>query len=230
MPASLSKRGTIERLDVPPLTILSSSATEKQRIEFVRKHLDAMVSCGRLRSLQHAWLVGRELDYIRKKQVELKGRHWHRFVQTEFKIGERQAFDLMRVFRSFPGLRSLPKGIDSIRGAITFLQVQAQINEAENRGSGTRPASAPDDGAPEWEHSEDASHTEGTHSETATTLVDEPLCVLPASARVRDELRTMQQRLVAIAAADRTAFRVVKEFVRQQHARVCNGKSPKAKA
>ena len=229
MPASLSKRGTIERLEVPPLNILSSSATEKQRIEFVRKHLDAMVSCGQ-RSLQHAWLVGRELDYIREKRAELKGRQWHRFVQTEFKIGERQAFDLMRVFRSFPGLRSLPKGIDSIRGSITYLQVQAQINEAENRGSAARTASASDDGTPEWEHGEDASGTDGTHSETATTLVDEPLCVLPGSARVREELRTMQQRLVQIAAADRAAFRKVKEFVRQQHARVCNGKSPRAKA
>ena len=148
MPASLSKRGTIERLEVPPLNILPSSATEKQRIEFVRKHLDAMVSCGR-RSLQHAWLVGRELDYIRKKRAELKGRQWHRFVQTEFKIGERQAFDLMRVFRSFPGLRSLPKG--SGRSAERFWrEVLAErkrrvprrigtISQLEKRGQFSRP-------------------------------------------------------------------------------------------
>ena len=229
MPASLSKRGTLERIEVPALTILSSSVSDKQRLQFIRQHLDAMTLCGR-RSLQHAWLVGRELDYFKDKRVDLRGGSWHRFVKTEFRLGERQAHDLTRVFRSFPGLRSLPKGIDSISGAITYLQVRAQINEAENRGIAARTPSASDDGTPEWEHGEDASGTDGTHSETATTLVDEPLCILPGSARVREELRTMQQRLVQIAAADRAAFRKVKEFVRQQHARVCNGNSPKAKA
>ena len=227
MPASLSKRGTLERIEVPALTILSSSVSDKQRLQFIRQHLDAMTLCGR-RSLQHAWLVGRELDYFKDKRVDLRGGSWHRFVKAESKIGQRQAYNLIRVFHSFPSLRSLPKGMDSISGAITYLQVRAQINEAENRGIAARTASASDDGTPEWEHSEESS-TEGTHS-GATTLVDEPLCVLPGSARVREELRTMQQRLVAIAAADRAAFRKVKEFVRQQHARVCNGKSPKAKA
>ena len=120
--------------------------------------------------------------------------------------------------------------LDSIRGAITYLQIQAQINKAENRGPAAQAASASEDGTPEWEHNENAPGTDGTPSEAATTLVDEPLCVLPGSARVRDELRTMQQRLVQIAAADKAAFRKVKEFVRQQHARVCSGNSPKAKA
>ena len=83
-------RGATEGIRVPPLTILSSSATEAQRVRFIRSHLVAMAACGH-RSLQHAWLVGRELDFVKGKRTALRGPRWHRFVKAEFKIGERQA-------------------------------------------------------------------------------------------------------------------------------------------
>ena len=222
-------RGATEGIRVPPLTILSSSATEAQRVRFIRSHLVAMAACGH-RSLQHAWLVGRELDFVKEKRTALRGPRWHRFVKAEFKIGERQAYDLMRVYRAFPGLHSLPRDVDSIRGAITYLQVRAQIDEAEKRGRAGRSASAAaDDGAPQWECDDDARRTNSPRDTTAATEIDEPSCNgraalrSPASARARAELRTIQQKLVEIADADEAALRRVGKFVTRQHARVCGG-------
>ncbi len=228
-----SRRCVTEGIQVPALRILSSSATEVQRVRFIRSHLAAMAACGR-RSLQHAWLVGRELDFVKEKQAALRGPRWHRFVKAEFKIGERQAYDLLRVYRSFPGLRSLPRDVDSIRGAITYLQIRAQINEAEKRGRAGQSTSAADDGAPQWECDDDARRTSSPRGTTATTGIDEPSCDgraalrSPASARTRAELRTIQQKLVEIANADRAAFRRVREFVTQQHARVCGAGSARS--
>ncbi len=225
-----SRRSVTEGIQVPALRILSSSATEAQRIRFIRGHLAAMAACGR-RSLQHARLVGRERDYVKEKRTALRAPRWHRFVKAEFKIGERQAYDLLRVYRSFPGLRSLSENVDSISGAITYLQIRAQINEAEKRGRAGRSTSAADDGAPQWECDDDARRTNGPHDTTATTGIDEPSCDgraalrSPASARTRAELRTIQQKLAEIANADKAAFRRVREFVTQQHARVCGAGS-----
>ncbi|MCH7704863.1 MAG: hypothetical protein IIB61_07110 [Planctomycetes bacterium] len=214
-----SRRSVTEGIQIPGLRILSSSATEAQRVKFIRSHLVAMAACGR-RSLQHAWLVGRELDFVKEKRAVLRGPCWHRFVKSEFRIGERQAYDLLRVYRSFPSLRSLPRDVDSIRGAITYLQIRAQLNEAEKRGRVGRSVSAADDGTPQWECNDGARIANSPRGAT-TTGIDDPSCTRPASARTRAELRTIQQKLVEIANADNVAFRRVREFVIQQHARVC---------
>jgi hypothetical protein len=122
--AAASKRRSTEKIEVLTLTLLSSGATEKQRINFIRQHLDAVALCGH-RSIQHAWLVGRELDWLRQKRPELRGDAWTRFVKAGFRIGNAQAYSLLRLFRAFPSLRSLPKGIESVRGAIEWLQAEA---------------------------------------------------------------------------------------------------------
>lgn len=224
---TMSRRSVTEGIQVPALRMLSSSATEAQRIKFIRSHLAAMAACGR-RSLQHAWLVGRELDFVKEKRAALRGPRWHRFVKAEFRIGERQAYDLLRVYRSFPSLRSLPRDVDSIRGAITYLQIRAQINDAEKRGRAVRSAAAADDGTPQWECSDDA-------RSAATTGIDRPSCDgrtasrSPASARTQSELRTIRQKLEDIANADKAAFRRVREFVTQQHARVCGTGSARSR-
>ena len=61
MPANTAiRRAATETLTIPALRILSSSATEKERVAFIKQHIRAIELCGR-RTIQHAWLVGREL-------------------------------------------------------------------------------------------------------------------------------------------------------------------------
>ena len=223
-----SKRLSTENIEVPTLNILSSSATEEDRIQFIRRHLDAMALCGR-RSLQHAWLVGRELDWLKEKRVDLRGDAWLRFIRTEFKLGERQSYDLLRLHRGLPSIRSVPKGIESIRGAIHWLQAEAEAKDAERRGPSGRSASASDDGAPQWECDDDTSDENDVASASGATQTYEPLAALPSSPRIREELRMLQQKLVQLAKADKAAFNRVKQFVTQQHARVCTGKPSGAK-
>ena len=55
------------------------------------------------------------------------------------------------------------------------------------------------------------------------------VAALPSSPRIREELRMLQQKLVQLAKADKAAFNRVKQFVTQQHARVCTGKPSGAK-
>ncbi len=136
MPASTAiRRAATETLTIPTLRILSSAATEKERIAFVKEHIRAIELCGR-RTIQHAWLVGRELAYIKEQRADLRGRAWVAFTKKHFDLGETQSFNLMRVSRGYPSLKSLPKGIESVRGAIADLQVRKEIEQAEGRAAG----------------------------------------------------------------------------------------------
>ena len=74
MPSNTAiRRAATEALTIPTLRILSSAANEKERIAFVKQHIRAIEMCGR-RTIQHAWLVGRELAYIKEQRADLRGR------------------------------------------------------------------------------------------------------------------------------------------------------------
>ncbi len=210
MPATnIVRRAATEALEVPALRILSSNVTEAERIAFIKKHIRAIELVGR-RTIQHAWLVGRELLYIKDQRADLRGRVWVAFLKKNFALGETQAFNLMRVNRAFPSLRSLPKGIESVRGAIAHLQARQEIEEAEGRAAGRPRACRRSTGCAE-------THDTGSSDETEFYR---PSSAIPSSARTREQLRTAQQQLAEIAASDAGAFERVRTIIRQQHARI----------
>ena len=212
MPATSTIHRTVnEAIAVPALRLLSSSAGEDERIAFIKCHLDAMERCGR-RTIQHAWLVGRELLYVHEKRRDLRGRMWIAFIKKHFDLGETQAFGLMRISRAFPTLRSIPAGIDSIRGAIAHLQARREVEEAESRVR-ERPR---DFGR--WAARGDAREAGplGSPGEVESFRPS----ALPTSARTCAQLRTAQRQLAEIAASDATAFGKVRDLIRRQHARV----------
>ena len=209
MPAiSTVQRTGNEAIAVPALRLLSSSALEAERIAFIKCHLDAMERCGR-RTIQHGWLVGRELLYIHENRPDLRGRTWIAFIKTNFGLGETQAFGLMRISRAFPTLRSIPAGIDSIRGAIAHLQARREVEEAESRVR-ERPR---DFGR--WAARGDAREA-GPPRSPGEVESFRP-SALPTSAP-----RALRARcaLAEIAASDATAFGKVRDLIRRQHARV----------
>lgn len=141
------RRAATETLTIPTLRILSSAANEKERIAFVKQHIRAIEMCGR-RTIQHAWLVGRELAYIKEQRADLRGRAWVAFTKKHFDLGEIQSFNLMRVSKGCPLLKSLPSGIESVRGAIAALQVRKEIERAEGRTAENRTLATHRRGAP----------------------------------------------------------------------------------
>ena len=197
------RRAATETLTIPTLRILSSAATEKERIAFIRQHIRAIEMCGR-RTIQHAWLVGRELAYIKEQRADLRGRAWVAFTKKHFDLGETQSFNLMRVTKGYPSLKSLPSGIESVRGAIAYLQVRKEIEQAEGRTA----------------RISNARHTSTGCADERETETYRPSAVLPTSARTRAQLRTAQQQLAEIAASDATAFKKVRAVIQQQHARI----------
>ena len=204
MPSNTAiRRAATEALTIPTLRILSSAANEKERIAFVKQHIRAIEMCGR-RTIQHAWLVGRELAYIKEQRADLRGRAWVAFTKKHFDLGETQSFNLMRVSKGYPSLKSLPSGIESVRGAIADLQVRKEIERAEGRATGISYA---------CRRSTECADV----SETETYR---PSAVLPTSVRTRAQLRTAQQQLAEIAASDATAFKKVRAVIQQQHARI----------
>ncbi len=212
MPASTAiRRAATETLTIPTLRILSSAATEKERIAFVKEHIRAIELCGR-RTIQHAWLVGRELAYIKEQRADLRGRAWVAFTRKHFDLGETQSYNLMRVSKGYPSLKSLPKGIESVRGAIADLQVRKEIEQAEGRAAGISHACRRSTGYA------DVRETEPHGSSEAEFY--RPSAALPSSARTRDQLRTAQQQLAEIAAGDAAAFRKVRAVIQQQYARI----------
>lgn len=213
MPAnSITHRAATEALEVPVLRILSSSVTESERIAFIKKHIRAIELVGR-RTIQHAWLVGRELAYIKEQRADLRGRAWVAFLKKNFALGERQAFDIMRVNRAFPSMKSFPKGIESVRGAIAHLQAQQEVQQAEGRTAG-RPRTCRRSTV-----YADERQTEPRRSSNGTESY-QPFAALPSSARTREQLRTAQQQLAEIAASDAAAFGKVRDVIRRQHARI----------
>ena len=203
--ANVVRRAESASLEVPALRILSSSATEAERIAFVQQHIRAIELCGR-RTIQHAWLVGRELIYINEQRADLRGRAWVAFIRKHFDLGERQAYDIMRVNRAFPSLKAFPKGIDSVRGAIAHLQAKQEVEEAESRANGRSPGCV-------------GEHYSGPRGSSDEAELYRPCGALPSSARTRDQLRAAQQQLAEIAASDAAAFRKVQAVIQQQHAR-----------
>lgn len=197
------RRAATETLTIPTLRILSSAATEKERIAFVKQHIQAIEMCGR-RTIQHAWLVGRELAYIKEQRADLRGRAWVAFTKKHFDLGETQSFNLMRVSKGYPSLKSLPKGIESVRGAIADLQVRKEIEQAEGRAAGIS----------------NACRTSPECADVSETETYRPSTALPTSARTRDRLRTAQQQLAEIAAGDAAAFAKVRAIIKQHHARM----------
>jgi len=210
MPTSdVVRRTGSERLEVPALSILSSGATHTERVGYIRKHLRAMEACGR-RTIQHGWLVGRELLYVRESKPELRGRTWDKFLKDDFGIGERYARELVRVHRAFPSVKSIPKGVESVRGAVAHLRAETEICQAMKRVADGR-----------------LGESNTTDTPVATQFFPPPIG-LPSSSRIRAELRATQQELLEIAATDRAAFKQVREYVHRQHQRV--QRKSKAKA
>ena len=197
------RRAATETLTIPMLRILSSAATEKERIAFVKEHIRAIEVCGR-RTIQHAWLVGRELGYIKEQRADLRGQAWVAFTKKHFDLGETQSFNLMRVSKGYPSLKSLPKGIESVRGAIADLQVRKEIEQAEGRAAGISNACRRSTG----------------YADVSETETYRPSVALPTSARTRDQLRTAQQQLAEIAASDAVAFAKVRAVIKQHYARM----------
>lgn len=198
------RRAATETLRIPALRILSSSASEAERIAFVKQHIRAIELCGR-RTIQHAWLVGRELTYIKEQRADLRGRAWVAFTKKHFDLGETQSFNLMRVSKGYPSLKSLPEGIESVRGAISDLQVRKEIERAES-GS--------------LKQTGQASERESEPHGSSEAEFYRPSGAFPASGRTRDQLRTAQRQLAEIAASDAAAFKKVRAIIQQQHARI----------
>jgi len=197
------RRAATETLTIPTLRILSSAASQKERIAFVKQHIRAIGVCGR-RTIQHAWLVGRELAYIKEQRADLRGRAWVAFTKKHFDLGETQSFNLIRVSKGYPSLKSLPKGIESVRGAIADLQVRKEIESAEGRAKRVSNACC----------------TSTAYADVSETETYRPSAALPTSARTRDQLRTAQQQLAEIAASDAAAFAKVRAVIQKQHARI----------
>ncbi len=209
MPAvNVIRRSKSDSLEVPALRILSSSVTETERVAFIKSHIRAIELCGR-RTIHHAWLAGRELIYIKEQRADLRGRAWVAFIKKHFDLGERQAYDIMRVNRAFPSLKAFPKGIESVRGAISHLQANQEVDEATRRADGRTRESR--------RRIEHESESGGSCGEVECYR---PSAALPTSARTRDQLRPAQQQLAEIAASDAAAFAKVRAVIQQQHARI----------
>ena len=221
---STSTRCHTEKIAVTALSLLSSSATDKERIAYIKRHVESMTACGR-RSLQHAWLVGRELIYTKEKQPDLSGYEWHKFVQRHFTIGERGEFDLMRLHRSFRTLRSIPQGVETVSGAIAALRVKREVEDAE-ASTGRKPSSSRKDSSSGERHPRSKAEAAPVNHPTAT--VHAPSVALSASPQVRMQLIAMQQELREIANKDMAAFRKVRAIVRESHARVCRASTRKS--
>jgi hypothetical protein len=207
--ANVVRRPKSESLVVPALRILSSSVAETERVAFIKSHIRAIELCGR-RTIHHAWLAGRELIYIKEQRADLRGRAWVAFIKKHFDLGERQAYDIMRVNRAFPSLKAFPKGIESVRGAISHLQANQEVDEATKRADGRTRESRILTNCNRQLETETLSEVE----------VYRPSAALPASARTRDQLRTAQKQLAEIAASDAAAFKKVRAVIQQQHARI----------
>ncbi len=213
MPAvNVIRRSKSDSLEVPALRILSSSVAETERVAFIKSHIRAIELCGR-RTIHHAWLAGRELIYIKEQRADLRGRAWVAFIKKHFDLGERQAYDIMRVNRAFPSLKAFPKGIESVRGAISHLQANQEVDEATQRADGRTRDSHRQNGRA----SEHESESNGSCGEAEFYR---PSAALPTSARTRDQLRTAQQQLAEIAASDAAAFAKVRAVIQQQYARI----------
>ena len=220
MPANIAiRRAATETLKIPALRLLSSSASEAERIAFVKQHIRAIELCGR-RTIHHAWLVGRELLYIKEQRVDLRGRAWVAFIKKHFDLGERQAYDIMRVNRAFPSLKAFPKGIESVRGAISHLQAHQEVDEATRRADGRTRESRRQAGYT-------SEHESGQSRSCSEVEFYRPSTALPTSARTRDQLRSAQQQLAEIAASDTAAFRRVRTVIHRQHARIQASARPK---
>ncbi len=194
------RRAVSEKLEVPTLSILSSGASHNERIAYIRKHIQAMETCGR-RGIAHAWVAGREIQYLRQRMPDLHGRAWDKFLKKHFGIGDRHARDIIRLHRAFPTLKSLPKGVDSIRGAIAHLRDEAETRDAVRH----------------------AVNSKGSEPKTADSSVEvefyPPQVGLPSSSRIRAELRAIHQELQVIAATDRAAFSQIRDYIHKQHER-----------
>ena len=210
--ANVVRRAKSDSLEVPALRILSSSVAETERVAFIKSHIRAIEICGR-RTIHHAWLAGRELIYIKEQRADLRGRAWVAFIKKHFDLGERQAYDIMRVNRAFPSLKAFPKGIESVRGAISHLQANQEVDEATKRADG-RTRESRKQAVYASDHDNESSGSCGE------VEVFRPSAALPTSARARDQLRTAQQQLAEIAASDAAAFKKVRAVIQQQHARI----------
>ncbi len=192
------RRVVSEKLEVPTLSILSSGASHNERIAYIRKHIHAMETCGR-RGIAHAWVAGREIQYLRQTKPDLHGRAWERFLKKHFGIGDRHARDIIRLHRAFPTLKSLPKGVDSIRGAIAHLRDEAEMRDAVRH----------------------AVNSKGSEPKTADSAVEvefyPPQVGLPSA--IRAKLLAIHQELLVIAATDRAAFSQIRDYIRKQHER-----------
>jgi len=210
--ANVVRRLKNDSLEVPALRILSSSVAETERVAFIKSHIRAIELCGR-RTIHHAWLAGRELIYIKEQRADLRGRAWVAFIKKHFNLGERQAYDIMRVNRAFPSLKAFPKGIESVRGAISHLQANQEVDEATKRADGRRRESRIQMNCNQ--------QLETVRSESSGEVeFYRPSGALPTSARTRDQLRTAQQQLAEIAASDAAAFAKVRAVIQKQHARI----------
>lgn len=192
------RRGVNEKLEVPALSILSSGASHNERISYIRKHIQAMETCGR-RGIAHAWVAGREIQYLRQTKPDLHGRAWDKFLKKHFGIGDRHARDIIRLHRAFPTLKSLPKGVDSIRGAIAHLRDEAETRDAVRHAISSKRA----------------------EPKTVDSPVEvefyPPQIGLPSA--IRAKLRAIHEELVVIAATDRAAFGQIRDYIRKQHER-----------
>jgi len=215
MPTSISRGKPAvadnETISVPALRILSSSATGSERNTFIRSHVRAAEACGRRRT-QHAWLAGRELTYLREKDPGLRGRSgaaraWVAFLKKNCSLGERQAYDLMRIHNAFPSMKSIPKGVESIRGAIAHLK--AKTPSKRRRSPVARPPTAPN------------REVAKVATANAHAMLFAGPRQTPRAARVREQLRTTQRWLAEIATSDAAAFMKMRDVIRRQHARTC---------
>ena len=192
------RRAVSEKLEVPTLSILSSGASHNERIAYIRTHIRAMETCGR-RGIAHAWVAGREILYLRETKPDLHGKAWDKFLKEHFGIGDRHARDIIRLHRVFPALKSLPKGVDSIRGAIAHLRDEAETRNAVR-------------------HAVDSKGTEPKKADSSVEVeFYAPQVGLPSS--IRAKLLAIHQELVVIAATDRAAFSKIRDYIHKQHER-----------
>ena len=119
-------------------------------------------------------------------------------------LGQTPHLNPMRVTKWSPSLKSLPSGIESVRGAIAYLQVRKEIEQAEGRTA----------------RISNARHTSTGCADERETETYRPSAALPTSARTRDQLLAAQRQLAEIAASDAAAVRKVRAVSQQQHARI----------
>ncbi len=213
-----------DRIEMPGLTRLSARADEDERVGYIRTHAHAMQACGR-RTLQHAWLVGRELATLKTIRRDLTGSRWDRYLQDTFDFGERQSSTLMRLAKSFPTCGSLPPDINSIRGAIESLRINRECDaaEARSRSDGVRGGARASD-------ERERGSADGTSD--AWMAPDEESCAAtfaapptPIPPEVRRELQAVTKDLWELARTDRAGLKRVRVFVSKQ----CRAAAGKAK-